>query len=123
MPSFNAQTRASVFDDNFRPSVEKVYERLGDFFPEHNLDEPVIEASPGGTSLMSAEASQSPPTQDRRKRRKSVRVVTRKIWEPERAFQRKQSEPFGLTVMCQRSSNGFEESSSIMAGMTSCTWR
>jgi mitogen-activated protein kinase kinase kinase len=33
-----------------RPPPEDVYERLEEFFPEHDLDKPVIEANSGGTS-------------------------------------------------------------------------
>ena len=67
--------RTSVFNEDFRPPAEEMYERLGDFFPEHDLDEPVIEASSGGTSPTSAEAAQPFPTPDRRKPKKSIRVV------------------------------------------------
>ena len=63
-----------MFNEDFRPPAEEMYERLGDFFPEHDLDEPVIEASSGGTSPTSAEA-QPFPTPDRRKPKKSIRVV------------------------------------------------
>ena len=73
--SFNAHNRTSVFNEDFRPPAEEMYERLGDFFPEHDLDEPVIEASSGGTSPTSAEAIQPLPTPDRRKHKKSIRVV------------------------------------------------
>ncbi|KAF9646117.1 kinase-like protein [Thelephora ganbajun] len=67
--------RISVFNEDFRPPAEEMYERLGDFFPGHDLDEPVIEASSGGTSPTSAEAAQPFPTPDRRKHKKSIRVV------------------------------------------------
>ena len=50
-----------------------MYERLEDFFPEHGLDESVIEVSSDGTPL--AEAIQPLPTPDRRKHMKSIRVV------------------------------------------------
>jgi hypothetical protein len=75
--SFNVHpnNRTSVFNEDFRPPAEEMYERLGDFFPEHDLDEPVIEASSGGTSPTSAEAAQPFPTPDRRKHKKSIRVV------------------------------------------------
>ena len=76
-PLFNlhASHRTSVFNEDFRPPAEEMYERLGDFFPGHDLDEPVIEASSGGTSPTSAEAAQPFPTPDRRKHKKSIRVV------------------------------------------------
>ena len=75
--SFNvhANNRISVFTEDFRPPAEEMYERLGDFFPGHDLDEPVIEASSGGTSPTSAEAAQPFPTPDRRRHKKSIRVV------------------------------------------------
>ena len=71
----HANNRTSVFNEDFRPPAEEMYERLGDFFPGHDLDEPVIEASSGGTSPTSAEAVQPFPTPDRRKHKKSIRVV------------------------------------------------
>ena len=67
--------RTSVFNEDFRPPAEEMYERLGDFFPGHDLDEPVIEASSGGTSPTSAEAAQPFPTPSGRKHKKSIRVV------------------------------------------------
>lgn len=71
----HANNRISVFNEDFRPPAEEMYERLGDFFPGHDLDEPVIEASSGGTSPTSAEVAQPFPTPDRRKHKKSIRVV------------------------------------------------
>lgn len=73
--NMHPNNRISVFNEDFRPPAEEMYERLGDFFPEHDLDEPVIEASSGGTSPTSAEAAQLIPTPDRRKPKKSIRVV------------------------------------------------
>ena len=52
-----------------------MYERLGDFFPEHGLDESVIEVSSGGTPPTPAEAIQPLPTPDRREHKKPIRVV------------------------------------------------
>jgi hypothetical protein len=43
-----------------RPSAEDVYERLDDFFPQHILDKPVLEAASGGTSPTSVEQPQLP---------------------------------------------------------------
>ena len=78
--------QASVFNEKFRPSVEEVYNRLGDFFPEHDLDGPMIEATSSGTSPMSAEVTQPPPTLDGRKRKKSIRLVANeRDWKPNRA--------------------------------------
>ena len=44
-----------------RPPPEDVYERLEDFFPNFDLDQPVIEASSGGTSPTLAENAPVPP--------------------------------------------------------------
>ena len=67
--------RTSAFDEDFRPPAEEMYERLGDFFPGHDLDDPVIEASSCGTSPTFAEVAQPFPTPSGRKRKKSIRVV------------------------------------------------
>ncbi|KAF4605130.1 hypothetical protein EYR40_003913 [Pleurotus pulmonarius] len=62
-----------------RPPPEDVYDRLEDFFPEHDLDKPVIEASSGGTSPTAPEYPPVPPLQfnDRARVRskKSIRIV------------------------------------------------
>jgi len=64
-----------------RPPPEDVYERLGDFFPEHDLDKPVIEASSGDTSPTTAEYPAVPvplvvtPDKSRAKGKKSIRIV------------------------------------------------
>ena len=39
-----------------RPPPEDVYDRLEDFFPEHDLDKPVIEAGSGSTSAVAESA-------------------------------------------------------------------
>jgi hypothetical protein len=65
--------------DFTRPPAEDVYERLDKFFPAHDLDKPVIDASSGGTSPTSMEPpplplpSTAPP--ERFKHKKSIRVV------------------------------------------------
>jgi hypothetical protein len=65
-----------------RPNPEEVLDRLEVFFPDHDLDKPVIEASSGGTSPTVAENSPAPlpyngkPPPDKRSRhKKSIRVV------------------------------------------------
>ncbi|KAH9947148.1 Pkinase-domain-containing protein [Amylocystis lapponica] len=69
--------RTSRFDDNFdytwapRPPPEDVYERLEEYFPEHDLDRPVIETPSGGTSPTATES----PTPHRFRHKKSIRVV------------------------------------------------
>ena len=75
--------RTSRFDNNFdatwapRPPPEEVLERLQEYFPEHDVDEPVIEAPSGGTSPTSTTADHNPvPAAEKRSRhKKSIRVV------------------------------------------------
>ncbi|KAH7340421.1 kinase-like protein [Rhizoctonia solani] len=65
-----------------RPQAEEVYEKLDQFFPNHDLDKPVIDAPSGGTSPVTTEA---PPTAGPvapliggpgvRRHKKSIRVV------------------------------------------------
>jgi hypothetical protein len=66
-PSQKARVRASTFTDREetwapRPPPEDVYDRLEEFFPEHDLDKPVVEASSGGTSPVTSEPIPPPPT-------------------------------------------------------------
>ncbi|GLB36061.1 putative ste ste11 protein kinase [Lyophyllum shimeji] len=61
-----------------RPPPEDVYERLEEFFPEHDLDKPLIEANSGGTSPTTTEpAIPVPPTPAplTRRGKKSIRIV------------------------------------------------
>ena len=64
-----------------RPNPEEVLDRLEVFFPDHDLDKPVIEASSGGTSPTAAEYPPPPlpyngKSVDKRSRhKKSIRVV------------------------------------------------
>lgn len=64
-----------------RPNPEEVLNRLEDFFPNHDLDKPVIEASSGGTSPTAVESPPAPlpyngKAVDKRSRhKKSIRVV------------------------------------------------
>ncbi|KAI0004247.1 kinase-like protein [Russula compacta] len=64
-----------------RPNPEEVLNRLEDFFPDHDLDKPVIEASSGGTSPTAADYPPAPlpyngKSADKRTRhKKSIRVV------------------------------------------------
>lgn len=73
--------RTSRFDNNFemtwapRPPPEEVFERLQEYFPEHDIDEPVIEAPSGGTSPTSAEPSAPLPEKQKFRHKKSIRVV------------------------------------------------
>ncbi|THV07695.1 kinase-like protein [Dendrothele bispora CBS 962.96] len=84
-----AKSRASAFgaaedeDESTwapRPPPEDVYERLEEYFPEHDLDKPIIEAGSGGTSPTAADPSPalpvpSPPERSRIKGKKSIRIV------------------------------------------------
>ncbi|KAH8102547.1 MAP kinase [Cristinia sonorae] len=77
--------RTSRFDNNFdytwapRPPVEEVFDNLQEYFPEHDVDKPVIEAASGGTSPTSAEPSTLIAVPDTRqpkfRHKKSIRVV------------------------------------------------
>ena len=62
----------------FRPPPEDMYERLEEFFPDHDLDKPVIDATPsGGSSPTQAEHPPPPafPPPNRTRHKKSIRVV------------------------------------------------
>ncbi|THH33522.1 hypothetical protein EUX98_g665 [Antrodiella citrinella] len=75
--------RTSRFDNNFdytwapRPPPEEVFDNLQEYFPEHDVDKPVIEAASGGTSPTSAEPTTLVPVPEGRRFRhkKSIRVV------------------------------------------------
>ena len=62
-----------------RPPPEDVYDRLEEFFPEHDLDKPVIEANSGGTSPTTADPSHGFTSNDRERinvrGKKSIRIV------------------------------------------------
>ena len=72
--------RISKFDNNFdmtwapRPPPEVMYEKLEEYFPEHDLDKPVIETPSGGTSPTATEAPANPAPQ-RFRHKKSIRLV------------------------------------------------
>lgn len=63
-----------------RPPPEDVYDRLEEFFPEHDLDKPVIEANSGGTSPTALDSSHGITSNDRERinnvrGKKSIRIV------------------------------------------------
>ncbi|KAI9461832.1 MAP kinase [Boletus coccyginus] len=62
-----------------RPPPEDVYDRLEEFFPEHDLDKPVIEANSGGTSPTAADPAYGITPNDRERinvrGKKSIRIV------------------------------------------------
>lgn len=67
--------------DFTRPPAEEMYERLEAFFPAHNLDEPMLDATSGGTSPTTTESPTFPlqpnangPPMPRRPK-KSIRIV------------------------------------------------
>ncbi|KAF8078715.1 MAP kinase [Lyophyllum atratum] len=80
-----SSSRGSTFTDRQsstwapRPPPEDVYERLEEFFPEHDLDKPVIEANSGGTSPTTAEpvipVPPVPSPLSRVRGKKSIRIV------------------------------------------------
>ncbi|KAF8527883.1 kinase-like protein [Hysterangium stoloniferum] len=62
----------------FRPVPEDMFERLEDFFPDHDLDKPVIDATPsGGSSPTQVEPHPPPafPPPSRSKHKKSIRAA------------------------------------------------
>ncbi|KAG1749908.1 uncharacterized protein EDB91DRAFT_1110360, partial [Suillus paluster] len=75
--------KSSTFEEYtwaHRPPPEDVYDRLEEFFPEHDLDKPVIEANSGGTSPTTVEQTYGiPNVVDRDKAlvrpKKSIRIV------------------------------------------------
>ncbi|TCD63316.1 hypothetical protein EIP91_005662 [Steccherinum ochraceum] len=76
--------RTSRFDNNFdytwapRPPPEEVFNNLQEYFPEHDVDKPVIEAASGGTSPTSAEPTTLMPLPSNGRKfrhKKSIRVV------------------------------------------------
>nr|WCD39453.1 Ste11-1 [Ganoderma boninense]VWO94206.1 STE/STE11/BCK1 protein kinase [Ganoderma boninense] len=72
--------RISKFDNNFditwapRPPPEVMFEKLEEYFPEHDLDKPVIETPSGGTSPTATEAPAN-PAPSRFRHKKSIRLV------------------------------------------------
>ena len=77
--------RDSTFSDESptwvpRPPPEDVHKLLEDFFAEHDLDKPVIEASSGGTSPTTTEPKAlplTPPGNIRARTKKSIRIVAK----------------------------------------------
>ncbi|KZT05856.1 Pkinase-domain-containing protein [Laetiporus sulphureus 93-53] len=81
-PQADRTSRFDRDDDTWapRPPPEDVYDRLDQFFPEHDLDHPVIEMPSGGSSPTSTDNPAPAPHRSRHK--KSIRVVAeeRKNW-------------------------------------------
>ena len=81
-PRTNRDGHKSTFEEYtwaHRPPPEDVYDRLEEFFPEHDLDKPVIEANSGGTSPTAADPSHGIISNDRERinvrGKKSIRIV------------------------------------------------
>ncbi|KAJ7634220.1 MAP kinase [Mycena polygramma] len=142
-----ASVRGSTFtareEDTWapRPPAEDVYERLEDFFPEHDLDKPVIEMISGGTSPTGTTA-ETPPAQpstpapsDRARVRgkKSIRLVAqerkRYIDRTSRvggdsltAIQRKRSTKLWGSRVEEVDTSSLPESPSTSEGPTTFKW-
>lgn len=75
--------KGSTFEEStwaHRPPPEDVYERLEEFFPEHDVDKPIIDATSGGTSPTATEPPSGIPPDDRERitgvrGKKSIRIV------------------------------------------------
>ncbi|KAH9064131.1 MAP kinase [Lactarius vividus] len=83
-PNRRPSKSESTFQDSSwasRPNPEEVLDRLEIFFPDHDLDKPVIEASSGGTSPTTVEHPPAPllyngrAADKRARHKKSIRVV------------------------------------------------
>lgn len=78
--------RSRFYKDNnvtwaFRPRAEEMYDKLEEYFPDHDLDKPLIESTSGGSSPTAAEPAipafqGSSADKDRKFRhKKSIRIV------------------------------------------------
>ncbi|KAJ7103609.1 MAP kinase [Mycena belliarum] len=118
-----------------RPPPEDVYERLEDFFPEHDLDKPVIEASSGGTSPTSTDQTLAPappvPSKARIRGKKSIRLVAQErkkyIDRTSRgdnftAIQRKRSTKLWDSRVEEVDTSNLPESPSTSEGPTTFKW-
>ena len=83
-PNRRPSKSESTFQDSSwasRPNPEEVLDRLEVFFPDHDVDKPVIEASSGGTSPTALEYPPAPlpyngrAAEKRSRHKKSIRVV------------------------------------------------
>jgi hypothetical protein len=83
-PNRRPSKSESTFQDSSwasRPNPEEVLDRLEVFFPDHDVDKPVIEASSGGTSPTAVEYPPAPlpyngrAADKRARHKKSIRVV------------------------------------------------
>lgn len=72
-----------------RPSTELVYENLQSFFPDHDLDKPIIEETEEHDQSKSPEkqAVLSQKPRERQNRMKSIRVVAKEANEARKRFQ------------------------------------
>ncbi|KAJ7293494.1 MAP kinase [Mycena rebaudengoi] len=117
-----------------RPPAEDVYERLEEFFPEHDLDKPVIEASSGGTSPTNTDQPAPPvaaPTA-RVKGKKSIRLVaqerkkyidrTSRVGDGMTNIQRKRSTKLWGSRVEEVDTSSQPESPSTSEGPTTFKW-
>ncbi|CAK5280497.1 unnamed protein product [Mycena citricolor] len=119
-----------------RPPLDDVYERLEDFFPEHDLDKPVVEAISGSASP--TEPVPAPPVvpekdKGRIRSKKSIRIVaqerkkyidrTSRIGDSLTAVQRKRSTKlWGSRVEEVVDTATLPESPSTSEGPTTFKW-
>ncbi|TFK41254.1 hypothetical protein BDQ12DRAFT_432162 [Crucibulum laeve] len=107
------RARGSTFNDGNsdswapRPPPEDVYERLEEFFPEHDLDKPVIEAISGGTSPTTAEpvaplvpAVSVVDHKARIRAKKSIRIVAEE--HKKRIDRTSRADPSSYTAMLRK---------------------
>lgn len=80
-----------------RPSVERVYDNLERFFPDHDLDKPIVDAnaapvnsptSPPAVSAPQTTAAPTPPEPQRFRHKKSIRIIAQ---DRKRLLQRAES--------------------------------
>ncbi|KAJ7169796.1 MAP kinase [Mycena filopes] len=141
-PKSRAAVRGSTFtareEDTWapRPPPEDVYERLEDFFPEHDLDKPVIEAISGGTSPTGTGGDQviAPPlpAPSRVRGKKSIRLVaqerkkyidrTSRGGDAFTAIQRKRSTKLWGSRVEEVDTSSLPESPSTSEGPTTFKW-
>ncbi|KAJ7783696.1 MAP kinase [Mycena maculata] len=149
-PKPRKDVRASTFtvrEENTwapRPPPEDVYERLEDFFPEHDLDKPVIEAISGGTSPTGTSGGADhplvtappvpPPERDKSRVRgkKSIRLVaqerkkfidrTSRGGDALTAIQRKRSTKLWGSKVEEVDTSNLPESPSTSEGATTFKW-
>lgn len=93
----------------FRPPAEEMYERLEEYFPDHDLDQPVIETTSGGSSPTAAEPAApafqgSSADKDRKfKHKKSIRVAANEYKRKFEHTSRSDSSSMSSSILRKRS--------------------